>query len=90
MQSPLLNIANSCAVCHRWSEDQIRQRVEAIQDKVKAAVLAEEARISVARFLGAKGLAQGPDYPDYGTRQKALDLTEGLTHPGAGQRPAPQ
>jgi len=157
VQSPLLNIANSCAVCHRWSEDQIRQRVEAIQDKVKAAkvqteealvkahfdiaaamqagvsdqdlgqartqvrhaqfywdfvsasngmgfhspqeamrvlgkaaVLAEEARISVARLLGAKGLAQGPDYPDYGTRQKALEVMAGLTHPGAGQRPAPQ
>ena len=25
LQSPLLNIANSCAVCHRWSEDEIRQ-----------------------------------------------------------------
>ena len=34
LQSPLLNIANSCAVCHRWSEEEIRWRVESEQDKV--------------------------------------------------------
>lgn len=37
IQSPLLNIENSCAVCHRWSEDDLRQRVEGIQDKVREA-----------------------------------------------------
>ena len=35
VRSPLLNIANSCAVCHRWSEEEIRGRVEGIQDKVQ-------------------------------------------------------
>ena len=35
VQSPLLNISNSCAVCHRWSEAEIRDRVESIQDKVR-------------------------------------------------------
>jgi nitrite reductase (cytochrome c-552) len=34
IQSPLLNISNSCVVCHRWSEAEIKSRVEAIQDKV--------------------------------------------------------
>jgi len=34
LQSPLLNVANSCVVCHRWSEAEIRGRVEAVQDKV--------------------------------------------------------
>jgi nitrite reductase (cytochrome c-552) len=157
VQSPLLNIANSCAVCHRWSEDQIRNRVEAIQDKVKtaevqaeealvkahldiaaamqagvtdqdldgvrtqvrhaqfywdfvsagngmgfhspqeamrilgkAAFLAEEARISVARLLAAKGMTRGPEYPDLTTRAKALEVVEGLAHPGTAPRPAPQ
>jgi len=33
IQSPLKNIANSCAVCHRWSEQEVRRRVEEIQDK---------------------------------------------------------
>ena len=37
IQSPLLNIANSCAVCHRWSEKEIRGRVEGIQDKIHQA-----------------------------------------------------
>ena len=44
VQSPLNNIANSCAVCHRWSEDEIRTRVEGIQDKVhQGRVMAEDA-----------------------------------------------
>jgi nitrite reductase (cytochrome c-552) len=34
IRSPLLNISNSCAVCHRWGEDDIRKRVESIQDKI--------------------------------------------------------
>lgn len=37
VQSPLLNIAGSCAVCHRWSEAEIRTRVESIQDRVRSA-----------------------------------------------------
>ncbi len=35
VQNPLLNISASCAVCHRWSEDEIRSRVEAIQAKTQ-------------------------------------------------------
>jgi nitrite reductase (cytochrome c-552) len=37
VQSPLLNIANSCGVCHRWGEEEIRQRIESIQTKVAVA-----------------------------------------------------
>jgi len=37
VQSPLLAVATSCAVCHRWSEDEIRTRVETIQTKVRQA-----------------------------------------------------
>lgn len=33
VRSPLLNIANSCQVCHRWSEDEIRNRIFGMQDK---------------------------------------------------------
>ncbi|MBX7133563.1 MAG: ammonia-forming cytochrome c nitrite reductase subunit c552 [Fimbriimonadaceae bacterium] len=33
VRSPLQNIANSCQVCHRWSEDEIRDRVYGMQDK---------------------------------------------------------
>ena len=33
VKSPLTNVANSCQVCHRWSEDDIRNRVTGMQDK---------------------------------------------------------
>lgn len=42
VQSPLLNIANSCAVCHRWSEEEIRSRIEGLQTKVAHAKVAAE------------------------------------------------
>lgn len=31
VRSPLTNIANSCQVCHKWSETEVRGRVEGIQ-----------------------------------------------------------
>ena len=50
VQSPLLNIENSCGVCHRWSEDEIRSRVEAIQDKGSEGRKRAERAISMAHF----------------------------------------
>jgi len=60
IQSPLLDIANSCGVCHRWSEDEIRGRVESIQTrhfelKLKAedALVKAHFDIAACRQLGA-------------------------------------
>lgn len=50
IQSPLLDIANSCAVCHRWSESDIRKRVEGIQEKVHEARQRTERAIAYAHF----------------------------------------
>lgn len=50
VQSPLLNIANSCAVCHRWGEDEIRARVESIQDRVRAGRDWAERAVAQAHF----------------------------------------
>jgi nitrite reductase (cytochrome c-552) len=50
VRSPLLNIANSCAVCHRWGEDQLRKRVEEIQDKVLEGRKMAESAIARAHF----------------------------------------
>ncbi len=36
IRSPLLNIAGSCQVCHRWSEGEILRRVETIQARVRS------------------------------------------------------
>jgi len=33
IRSPLLNINRACQTCHRWSEDELRARVETIQDR---------------------------------------------------------
>ncbi len=59
VQSPLLNIANSCAVCHRWSEEQIRDRVESIQDKVAAAMIQAEDALVKAHFDIAAAMQAG-------------------------------
>jgi nitrite reductase (cytochrome c-552) len=62
LQSPLLDISNSCAVCHRWSEKEIQQRVEAIQDKVhqgrqwaETALVQAHFDIAAAEQAGAGG-----------------------------------
>ena len=59
VQSPLLDIANSCAVCHRWGEDEIRSRVEAIQDKVREGRTRAEAMIARAHFDIAAAVQAG-------------------------------
>lgn len=33
VRSPLLNINRSCQVCHKWSEDELKIRVETIQER---------------------------------------------------------
>ncbi|MCX7008022.1 MAG: ammonia-forming cytochrome c nitrite reductase subunit c552 [Kiritimatiellaeota bacterium] len=58
VQSPLLNIANSCAVCHRWGEEEIRKRVEGIQNKVYAVKLnAEQALVGAHLDIAAAAQA---------------------------------
>jgi nitrite reductase (cytochrome c-552) len=59
IQSPLLNISNSCAVCHRWSEDEIRSRVETIQTKVSSTMLAAEEALVRAHFDVAAAIQAG-------------------------------
>jgi nitrite reductase (cytochrome c-552) len=50
LQSPLLNVANSCQVCHRWSEQEIIGRVNSIQDKVAEGRGRAERAIAHAHF----------------------------------------
>lgn len=59
IQSPLKNISNSCAVCHRWSEAEITERVEQIQDKNQEMLdRAENALVSAHTEVG-KAMAAG-------------------------------
>ena len=64
VRSPLLGIANSCAVCHRWGEDEIRTRVEAIQDKVRAAEVQAEEALVKAHFDAAAAMEAGASEAD--------------------------
>jgi len=72
VQSPLLNIANSCAVCHRWSEDEIRTRVEGIQTKNEAARLAAEDALVKAHFDVAAATQAGASEQDLAAPRKLL------------------
>ena len=67
VRSPMLNIARACQTCHRYPEDEIRSRVETIQDRTKALMTrAEEATVALcnviekARTLGATDEQLGP------------------------------
>jgi len=72
VQSPLLNIANSCAVCHRWGEDEIRTRVEGIQTKTEAARLAAEDALVKAHFDIAAAMQAGATAEDLAAPRKLL------------------
>ena len=60
IRSPLYNTAASCQVCHRWSADEIRERVYSIQDKTmemrtiaSEAITAAHLEIGEAKKSGA-------------------------------------
>ena len=70
IQSPLLNISNSCAVCHRWSEADIKSRVETIQTKVANGRLSAERVITRAHFdVAAAMQAKGTEAELAGARK---------------------
>lgn len=53
VRSPLENIANSCQVCHRWSEQEVKGRVTSIQDKNRELLdIAEDAMVKAHITLG--------------------------------------
>jgi nitrite reductase (cytochrome c-552) len=52
VRSPLLNIANSCQVCHHYPEAEIKARVTLIQDRHNALqVRAEEATVALIEAI---------------------------------------
>jgi nitrite reductase (cytochrome c-552) len=72
IQSPLLNIDNSCAVCHRWSESDIRNRVESIQDKVHQGRVIAENALSKAHFDIAAAMQAGATDDDLKEARKLV------------------
>ena len=73
-QSPLLNIANSCAVCHRWTEEEVKGRVEEIQTRCFAAKMAAENALVRAHFDVAAAVQTGA------TGEELYDIRQMLRH----------
>jgi nitrite reductase (cytochrome c-552) len=52
VRSPLVNVAAACQTCHRWSEDELKSRVMAIQVRTRKLMdRSEEAIISAIRAI---------------------------------------
>ncbi|MFO8174498.1 MAG: ammonia-forming cytochrome c nitrite reductase subunit c552 [Longimicrobiales bacterium] len=52
VRSPMLNVANACQTCHRQSEEEIRSRVHAIQDRTyQLRNIAIDATIELAKGI---------------------------------------
>ena len=71
VRSPLLNVDRSCQTCHRWSEEELRERVHTIQDRTyQLRNVAIDAVLDLTRDIaaaaradsGAAGLAQARDF----------------------------
>ncbi|MCL4284859.1 MAG: ammonia-forming cytochrome c nitrite reductase subunit c552, partial [Fimbriimonadaceae bacterium] len=59
IRSPLENLQNSCQVCHKWSENEIKTRVISIQDKNKELLEAAESEITLAHLEIGDGWRSG-------------------------------
>ena len=83
IQSPLLNINRACQTCHRWSEEDLRQRVETIQDRTFSirnvamdALIALIADIKAAKAAGATDAQLEPSRHQQRRGQFLLDFIE--------------
>ena len=53
VRSPLLNVANSCQICHHFPEDEIRDRVALIQDRHHELLSrSEDALVALIQAIG--------------------------------------
>jgi nitrite reductase (cytochrome c-552) len=63
VRSPLLNINRACQTCHRWPEEELRARVETIQDRTfQIRSLAMDALVALIGDIKA-GAARGASQP---------------------------
>jgi nitrite reductase (cytochrome c-552) len=62
VRSPLLNVNNACQTCHKFSEDELRSRVHAIQDRTFE--LRNRAMDAVVALIGDLEAARKAGRPD--------------------------
>ena len=62
VRSPLLNINNACQTCHKWPESELKDRVEAIQERTQnMRNLAMDALVELIGDLKAARAANAPE-----------------------------
>jgi nitrite reductase (cytochrome c-552) len=62
VRSPLLNINNACQTCHKWPEEELKSRVEAIQERTQGMRnLAMDALVELIGDLKAARVAGVPE-----------------------------
>ena len=83
VRSPLLNVNNACQTCHKWSEDELRDRVYTIQDRTfqvrnitMDALTALIADIKAAKASGAADEALAKARDEQRQAQFLLDFIE--------------
>jgi nitrite reductase (cytochrome c-552) len=83
VRSPLLNVNNACQTCHKWSEDELRNRVFTIQDRTfqirnvaMDALTALIADIKAAKTAGATDEALAGARDEQRQAQFLLDFIE--------------
>jgi nitrite reductase (cytochrome c-552) len=55
VQSPMLNVNRACQTCHKWSEEELKQRVATIQDRTfELRNMAIDATLELARDIAAQ------------------------------------
>jgi nitrite reductase (cytochrome c-552) len=70
VRSPLLNVNNACQVCHHFSEAEIKQRVDIIQDRNhKLMIRAEDAIVTLIHAIKTAGNAGATDAQLAGARE---------------------
>ena len=62
VRSPLLNVQKACQTCHRWPEEEIRARAEAIQERTYA--LRDQAMDALVALIGELKAARAAGRPD--------------------------
>ncbi len=83
VQSPVLNINRACQTCHKWSEDELRQRIFTDQDRTFAmrnramdALMALIADVKAARAAGKNDADLAPARDFQRKAQFRLDFVE--------------
>lgn len=76
VRSPLYNIANSCQVCHRWSEAEIKQRVVGIQDKNRELLRAAERAITAGHLEIGAAMKRGATDAELETPRRLISKAQ--------------